>query len=303
MDPVTISGSIIVAAVANVLFACAVGACLAALMLDNASPRMRYRLRWIVAVCVVTLIVADTVNLLFEAALMSGSAPGADLLVLIPVLTQSHFGTAWSTGFVALIVWTGLLVGSRGVGRPAQTSVALFAAAVFAFSRAASSHAADAGDFSLPEWIHWVHLCATAAWAGLVIASGLSVLPMLRADAPADDLARFVGRLSGAAIVALSAVLVSGIYNADRGLGGSLVPLTHSDWGLILDAKLALVSAAVVLGGVNRQVYLPRIRRGASQRAAASFLTILRAEAVAMIGILSAAAVLAHTVPGAHLGT
>ena len=147
MDRATISGSIIVAAVANVLFACAVGACLAALMLDNVSPRLRHWLRRIVAVCVVALIVADIVNLLFEAALMSGSVPGADLSVLILVLTRSHFGAAWSIGLAALIVWTVLSVAPRGFGRPAGTSVALFAAAVFAFSKAASSHAATLATF------------------------------------------------------------------------------------------------------------------------------------------------------------
>ncbi|MGF6757998.1 copper resistance D family protein [Paraburkholderia sp. GAS42] len=302
MDRATLSGSIIVAAVANVLFACAAGSCLAALLLDNASPRMWHRLQRIVVVCVATLIVADTVNLLFEAALMSGSVPGAAFSMLIPVLTLSHFGAAWSAGLVALIVWTLFSVAPRGFGRPVRTTVALFAAAVFAFSKAASSHAADAGDFSLPEWIHWAHICSTAAWAGLVIAGGLFVLPRLRAEASGEDLAHFVRRLSVAATLALLVVLVTGVDNANRGLGGSLVPLTHSDWGLILDAKLGFVSAAIVLGGINRLVYLPRIRRGASHGAMASFLTILRAEAVVMIGVLSAAAVLAHAVPGAHLG-
>jgi len=302
VDRATISGSIIVAAVANVLFACAVGACLAALMLDNVSPRLRHWLRRIVAVCVVALIVADIVNLLFEAALMSGSVPGADLSVLILVLTHSHFGAAWSIGLVALIVWTLLSVAPRGFGRPARTSVALFAAAVFAFSKAASSHAADAGDFSLPEWIHWAHICATAAWAGLVIASGLLVLPRLRADATGDGLTHFVGRLSDAATLAMLAVLFTGVFNADRGLGGSLVPVTHSDWGLILSAKLGLVGVAIVLGGINRFVYLPRIRRGVLHNsAAASFLTILKAEAVVMIGVLFAAALLGHAAPGAQL--
>jgi putative copper resistance protein D len=94
------------------------------------------------------------------------------------------------------------------------------------------------------------------------------------------------------------AVLLTGIYNADRGLGGSPVPLIHSEWGLILDAKLALVGAAIVLGGINRMVYLPRIRWGESYTATASFITILKAEAVVMTGVLSVAAFLAHAVPG-----
>jgi putative copper resistance protein D len=75
---------------------------------------MRHRSRRFAAGCVVTLILTDAVNLLLAAALMSGAAPRAAFLVLIPVLTQSHFGAVWSAGFVALIVWAGMLVRARG---------------------------------------------------------------------------------------------------------------------------------------------------------------------------------------------
>ncbi|WP_269764985.1 CopD family protein [Burkholderia ubonensis] len=104
---------------------------------------------------------------------------------------------------------------------------------------------------------------------------------------------------TGAALVAVSVVVVGGICNADRGLGGSLMPLALSGWGRILAAKLVLVSVAVVLDGINRLICLPRIRFGAS---AGSFLAILRMEAVTVLCVLSAAASLAHTIPGAHLG-
>lgn len=303
MDPATVSVSIVVAAITNISFACAVGGCLAVLMLGGAPPVMRSRAQRFAAGCAVALIIANTISLLLEAALMSGSTLGTACAVLIPVLTRSHFGAAWSIGFVALIIWTGLLLRARDSGRATRMSVALFTAAVFAFSKAASSHAADAGDFALPEWIHWVHLCATATWAGLVIASGLCVLPMLRDYANSQCLAQFVERLSATATLALAAILMSGAYNADRGLGGSLVPLVRSEWGLILDAKLVFVGAAIILGGINRLVYLPSLRQtdlgGAT---ASSFEAILKAEAAVMISILSAAAVLAHTIPGAHPG-
>lgn len=90
MDPGTIFASMVTAAVANVSFACAVGACLAMLMLADAPPAARSRLRRFAAGCVVTLIVADIVNLLLEAALMSGLAPGNAFGVIVPVLAQSH---------------------------------------------------------------------------------------------------------------------------------------------------------------------------------------------------------------------
>jgi copper resistance protein D len=303
MEQAMIFASIVAAAIANVSFACAVGACVAALMSRDAAPLTRDRLRRFAAGGVAILIVSEIVILLLKAALMSGSAPGAAFAEIVPVLTQSHFGATWFSGLVCLIVWTVLLVGAGRLRRPAQTNLALLAAAVFAFSKAASTHAADAGDFSLPEWVHWIHFCAMAAWAGLVIASALSVLPALCADLPSEVVVQFVGRLSRAALVALSVVLVSGIYDTHRGLGGSLVPLTSSCWGVILVIKLMLVGAATALGGVNRMIYLPRIRHGVPGSNAHSFLIILRAEAVAMLGVLSAAAVLAHTAQGVHGAT
>jgi copper resistance protein D len=301
MEQATIFASIVAAAIADVSFACAVGSCFAVLMLRDAAPLTRDRLRRFARGGIAILIVANTVILLLEAALMSGSAPVAAFAEIVPVLTQSHFGATWFSGLVCLIVWTVLLVGR--LRRPAQTNLALLAAAVFAFSKAASTHAADSGDFSLPEWVHWIHFCAMAAWAGLVIASALSVLPALCADAPGEVVVQFVGRLSRGALVALSVVLVSGIYDTHRGLGGSLVPLTSSCWGVILVIKLTLVGAATALGGVNRMIYLPRIRQGVPGSNAHSFLIILRAEAVAMLGVLSAAAVLAHTAQGVHGAT
>ncbi|MCR4470471.1 copper resistance D family protein [Burkholderia sp. SCN-KJ] len=299
MDWATGSASIVVAAVANVAFACAVGACLSVLMLDNTPAGTGRRLQRFATGCLVTLIVAITVDLLLEAALMSGSAPGTAFAALIPVLTQSHFGAAWSTGFAAIIIWTGMLVWARRSGGAIWMGAALFTAAAFAFSKAASSHAADAGNFVLPEWNHWVHLCATATWAGLVIAGGVCVLPMLRDHANSQGFPRFAGRLSATSTFALAVVLMSGAHNADRGLRGSFVPLTNSVWGLILDAKLVLAGAATLLGGINRIVYLPRVRFSTRNTAAHSFLTILRIEAVIMIGVLIAAVLLAHTAPGA----
>lgn len=49
-------------------------------------------------------------------------------------------------------------------------------AIVYAVGKAAVSHAADAGDFTLREAVHVVHLGATALWAGSVMIAA----PLLR---------------------------------------------------------------------------------------------------------------------------
>jgi putative copper resistance protein D len=67
-------------------------------------------------------------------------------------------------------------------------------------------------------------------------------------DAAGDSRAHFVGYLCAAASIAVPAVLFTGVFNAERGLVSFLVPLTNSDWELILSAKLGPEGAAIVFG-------------------------------------------------------
>jgi putative copper resistance protein D len=65
-----------------------------------------------------------------------------------------------------------------------------------------------------------------------------------------------------------------------------------------LTLKLILVALALVLGGLNRMSALPRLRRTASTMDAHTFTNVLYLEALAMLGVFVAAAVLAHSIPG-----
>ena len=65
----------------------------------------------------------------------------------------------------------------------------------------------------------------------------------------------------------------------------------------MLTLKLALVALALVLGGLNRFLALPRLRRTASTMDAHTFTNVLYLEALAMIGVFVAAAALSHSVP------
>jgi len=53
----------------------------------------------------------------------------------------------------------------------------------------------------------------------------------------------------------------------------------------------------VLLGGLNRTLALPRLRRTASTEDAHTFNNVLHLEALVMIGIFVVAAVLAHCMP------
>lgn len=158
-------------------------------------------------------------------------------------------------------------------------------------------HAADSGAFSAAVGVQTVHVAATATWGGLVIAGGMAVLPALGSSIARGAMIRIAQRLSGASIAALAFVVVTGALNTLRGTGGDFVALDGSTWGRVLLLKLALVTLALVLAALNRFSALPRLRRTASTEDAHTFRNVLHLEALAMIGVFIAAAVLSFTAP------
>jgi copper resistance protein D len=138
----------------------------------------------------------------------------------------------------------------------------------------------------------------TAVWGGLVLAAGFAVLPALGASVARGVLIRTATQLSNVSLVAVVLVLISGVFNGVRGSGGSIDAIEFSTWGHVLTLKLVLVALALVLGGLNRFAAVPRLRRTASTMNAHTFTNVIYLEALAMLGIFAAAAVLSHSVPG-----
>jgi putative copper resistance protein D len=113
-----------------------------------------------------------------------------------------------------------------------------------------------------------------------------------------------VGALSSTATVALVAVLGTGGWKVWR-LGTSLTDLVASDHGLVLGSKLGLVALAAGLGGFNRIRVLPGLfddLRTCGSKAEPGpwrrrLKTVLGFEALVLLLVLVAAAVLARTEP------
>ena len=63
-----------------------------------------------------------------------------------------------------------------------------------------------------------------------------------------------------------------------------------------------LVATALLFGALNRWSALPRLQRTASTVDAHTFTGVMRVEALLMIGVFVAAAVLSHSVPGFAVG-
>ena len=242
------------------------------------------------------LVLADLGWLVYQAASMSGAGLSGAFGEMPAMLMQTHVGLAWCVAFAgALLLFATELARPEG---PLAYAVLWIAVIVVAAGKASAGHAADTGSFSAAIGVQTLHLLVTSVWAVLVLAGGLAVLPALGASVARGALIRVAQRLSHTSIVAVVLVLGTGALNAVRGLGGALAPLDGSTWGRVLLLKMLLVALALVLGGLNRFSALPRLRRTASTEDAHTFRNILHLEALTMIGVVVAAAVLSFSVPG-----
>ncbi|WP_323122374.1 CopD family protein [Burkholderia alba] len=297
-------GQVALAALMDIAFAVAVGSALlkAWLAKDGARPLVApshpawQRAQRSLAVAAAVLVLADCGWLVYQAAAMSGAGLGGALDALPVVLTQTHTGFAWSVAFGGAVVL--LAVALAGPNGTLAYALLWLAAIAIAAGKASLGHAADAGTLSAAAAVQTLHLLATAVWGGLVLAGGLTVLPALGSSIARGAMIRLSQRLSRLSIVAVGFVLATGALNVARGLGGSLAPLGGSTWGHVLLLKLSLVTLAVLLGGLNRFSALPRLRRTASTEDAHTFSNVLHLEALTMIGVFIAAAVLSFSVPG-----
>ncbi|SAL80001.1 CopD family protein [Caballeronia telluris] len=289
-----------VAATQDVLFALAVGTLASSAMLwqqGRASLATLAHWRWGV-LCGPAL--ACGLYLWLQAAIMSGAPPGDAGPAVVTVLTQSHFGIAWVVGFSGVVIAG--LAGTRA-SRPAWL-IATAGVIVYASGKAAATHAADAGDFTLREAVQVIDLCPTALWAGSVIVAVCEL--HCRDDSSSALSARrvaFCTQLLHLATVALAVVIVTGLYNATQNMAHLGAPLLSVLYRQMLALKLAFVTLAVMLGGYNRMIYLPRLESAMTGDGAVllhaqrGFDRLLAVEALAMVAVLMVAAVLAHTSP------
>lgn len=292
-------GQVGLAALVDIAFALAIGSALLErwLALEGQPARVAWqRARASLVAACFALVLADVLWLLYASASMSGLALMPAIGTVPTVLGQTQVGFGWCIAFAGALLALATALASRG-GRAGQ-GVFVVAAVVVAVGKASIGHAADAGPWSAAVAVQALHILATGLWGGIALAGGLFVLPALDSSTARGVLIRIAGRISHAAGMALAVVLATGLYNAVRGLGGSLAPLSESGWGHVLTLKGALVLLAVLLGALNRTSALPRLRRTASTEDAHTFNNVLHLEALVMIGVFIVAAVLAHMAPG-----
>jgi putative copper resistance protein D len=195
----------------------------------------------------------------FEAASMGSGDWRSAVRQLRPLLGSTHYGHAWLVGLVA---WGAAAVALLGAVGAARRLAGLALVGVFAVTRSVVSHAGAQGDFTLDVAMDGIHLVLVCAWVGIVVAGACLRLPDEASGLPERHAAvRWIASMSSTATVVLACIVATGLFKVGRGLSavGSLGAYVGSDYGRALVAKVLLVGMAVVLGGFNRFVVLPRL--------------------------------------------
>jgi len=228
------------------------------------------------------------------------------------VLKDTLFGHIWlfRAGMV-LLMWLTWNLGRLPARKPTACIILFVAAAAVAFTRSATGHPADQGQWSAPEWVDFIHLMAGSLWAGGLFAMSIAVFPAIGNRAiPPNTWADLVKNLSLVATLALGGVLLTGLLASIHYLG-HLSALWDTPYGRTLLIKLTLVVGAILLGAANRFFLVPRIEAAVRPRTphpttplSPSDTNPLRwlavsvaVEAIVLLGVLVAAAVLLHGMP------
>jgi putative copper resistance protein D len=240
----------------------------------------------LIPACMIALIVSSAWGLALRAAEMSGQPLGAITSVLPIVLFKTHYGYAWLTRIAALsAMW---MMWYAGRGRPGSRGISFMmfcAGAVIAFTRSASSHAADAGDFSPPEIADWLHLMGASLWAGGSFALFIALFSASGNGDLMKAVEGMVARFFKLSPGLLTLIVLTGAFNTWHEVG-RFQALWETPYGRVLSAKLALLLMLGILTSPER------IARQLARR--------IRIQAVFGIGVMICAAILTHEVPARH---
>lgn len=214
----------------------------------------------------IILLITGTLFGLPARALEMSGRPMYELFKVLPiVLNRTHFGSVWKIGavcvFALLVLWAAGGKLSRSRGYQLFTLIVLLALAA---TRSASGHAADKGDFTIPELADFLHLISGSVWGGGLIILSFAVPSGLvcfeDGSLKVPRAAEMVSRFSAMAGMALGVLVITAIYNGNHYVKTcSLV--TGTSYGQTVVAKMALLALLVMLGGYNRYMSVPLLRR------------------------------------------
>jgi copper resistance protein D len=245
-----------------------------------------------------------------QGAAMSGRplAEAVTAPILWAVLARTEFGYVWTLRMGLLValglalVWRGRIRGEHAALLPFVLGAVLGGAALVGLTWMGHA-AATEGPARVPHIVsNSVHLLATGVWAGglLPLALLLSAARRSGTDGWKAVACVAVQRFSSLAAVCVVSLLLTGIWNSWRLVGG--VPaLLGTSYGRLLLCKLGLVGLTLALGAYNRCTLVPRLLpSGQSAPLLARLRRTVLMEAALGLCIFFLASTLGVTSPASH---
>jgi len=270
------------------------------------SPSDAQRRGRLLLVLMVMILLCGCIDLLLRTAVMADVEPGEAWDFVPRVLAHSDYGFYWQWRTAAWIVLllVSLWVVSRGWDNGSVWLLVIAALAIMLLV-SVTHHAGEDGLWSVANLVNWLHLAGISIWGGAVVTCAMVVMPELRRYADAQQTAITAQRLSALATAALAVVLLSGIFNSWRQVD-EFSQLWTTVYGRVLSIKLALVGIMMVIGALNRFLWVPEViarRHAAEERwstPSQRLFLALRVDSLIFIAVMITAVVLGSQSPPAH---
>lgn len=281
--------------------------------LGKLPPRIMQRLRLLLWA---SLIIANIANL---AALLQMSANlfETDLATVFRdelwniVLAGTNFGDVWGIrmGLLAAMLVIQVVAAQQAQNRPGSTHVLWILNTVIAVLSLGTlsfiSHAVGSEFWAIPALlVTYIHLISVSVWVGSLVAIALILRPALLALSPTERSTAFltmVRRFSAIAVVAVSLIITTGIFNSLINLSQPQ-DLSQTTYGITLIAKILLIMPLLGLALMHHLAIHPTafgwLRQMLPSNGRFSALpSTFRIEAVFALVVLFAAAWLPATPP------
>lgn len=261
--------------------------------LNRFEPRLRKLDLWASGLGATSSVLA----LLIATAVMGGVGLREACPMFWMMVSSTDYGHAGTITVLAVsIVFLIRLVGNT---RWAVDAGALLALALFAVTRASMGHAGEEGLWTLAIAAEAVHFSAIGVWTGAVFVSAWYALHTSAiGSSGARTTDRYLDLMSRAAMVAVIAIVITGVYSGWHRVGAP-EHLAHTTYGKTLLIKVGLVLVAIALGGYNKYFGLPLASRSIAGVRLAR--TVLKVESVVLLSVLLAAAILTAQQPPAAM--
>jgi copper transport protein len=267
------------------------------LVLPAAGWRLRRTLYGVLAGLAGGLALAAAANIVLHGASAVGLGLGDALSWhLLRMVLGTDYGEVMvvQAGLAVSLALTAMTQRNTG-GRESDpvTTLSLVLAGSLVLTPSFSGHARTAGGIGLLSDI--LHVAAAAIWTGGLV---FLLVALLAAEAERWLLAvTAVPRFSNLAVGSVAALLVAGITSAYLQVR-TWSALWETRYGLLILAKIVLVTLLVAIGAYNNRCAVPKLRRRiASRLEQRRFLGALAAELALMIAIVAVTAVLIEAPP------